>query len=93
MRHICLYIGVQIFIAGGCGAGSPEVVQEALADLKKLMVMTMMLMIKEDKEAVDKEMTQGATAHLVSLPSSPLDTPCPAIVYKIFLLCTNSIVY
>ena len=34
MRHICLYIGVQIFIAGGCGAGSPEVVQEALADLK-----------------------------------------------------------
>ena len=35
MRHICLYIGVQIFIARA-GAGSPEVVQEALADLKKL---------------------------------------------------------
>ena len=34
MRHICLYIGVQIFIARA-GAGSPEVVQEALADLKK----------------------------------------------------------
>ena len=33
MRHICLYIGVQIFIAGRC-AGPPEVVQEALADLK-----------------------------------------------------------
>ena len=34
MRHICLYIGVQIFIAYG-RAGSPEVVQEALADLKR----------------------------------------------------------
>ena len=33
MRHICLYIGVQIFIARA-GAGPPEVVQEALADLK-----------------------------------------------------------
>ena len=33
MRHICLYIGVQIFIAYG-RAGPPEVVQEALADLK-----------------------------------------------------------
>ena len=51
------------------------------------------MMIKKDKEAVDKEMTQGATAHLVSLPSSPLDTPCPPIVYKIFLLCTSSVVY
>ena len=52
------------------------------------MAMTMMLMIKEDKEAVDKEMTQGATAHLVSLPSSPLDTPCPPIVYKILSIST-----
>ena len=33
MRHICLYIGVQIFIARA-GAGPPEVLQEALADLK-----------------------------------------------------------
>ena len=42
MRHICLYIGVKIFSAGvrvyGCTggrAGPPEVVQEALADLKR----------------------------------------------------------
>ena len=48
---------------------------------KQVMAMTTMMMIKKDKEAVDKEMTQGATAHLVSLPSSPLDTPCPPIVY------------
>ena len=34
MRHLCLYIGVQIFIAYG-RAGPPEVVQEALADLKR----------------------------------------------------------
>ena len=34
MRHICLYTGVQIFSAYG-RAGSPEVVQEALADLKR----------------------------------------------------------
>ena len=37
MRHKCLYIGVKIFSAGvwvyGC-TGPPEVVQEALADLK-----------------------------------------------------------
>ena len=37
MRHICLYIGVQIFSAGGC-AGPPEVVQEALADLKNMIL-------------------------------------------------------
>ena len=35
MRHICLYIGVKIFSAGG-RAGPPEVVQEALADLKTI---------------------------------------------------------
>ena len=34
MRHICLYIGVQIFIAPYVRTGPPEVVQEALADLK-----------------------------------------------------------
>ena len=40
MRHICLYTGVQIFSAYG-RAGSPEVVQEALADLKiELHIMT-----------------------------------------------------
>ena len=33
MRHICLYIGVKIFSAY-VRAGPPEVVQEALADLK-----------------------------------------------------------
>ena len=36
MRHICLYIGVQIFIAPYVRMGPPEVVQEALADLKKV---------------------------------------------------------
>ena len=50
-----------------------------------------MMMIKKDKEAADKEMTQGATAHLVSLPSSPLDTPCPPIVYKISSISTVQI--
>ena len=44
MRHVCLYIGVQIFIAGGRAGVRvygctgvrvvQEVVQEALADLK-----------------------------------------------------------
>ena len=34
MRHICLYIGAKIFSAG-VHTGSQEVVQEALADLKK----------------------------------------------------------
>ena len=33
MRHICLYIGVKIFSAY-VRTGPPEVVQEALADLK-----------------------------------------------------------
>ena len=35
MRHICLYIGVKIFSAY-VRTGSPEVVQEALADLKMI---------------------------------------------------------
>ena len=37
MRHICLYIGVKIFSAGVRvygRAGPPEVVQEAIVDLK-----------------------------------------------------------
>ena len=36
MRHICLYIGVKIFSAY-VRTGSPEVEQEALADLKKFL--------------------------------------------------------
>ena len=39
--------------------------------------MTTMKMIKKDKEAVDKEMTQGATAHLVSLPLLPIGHTLP----------------
>ena len=34
MRHICLYIGVHCPDFHCAGAGPPEVVQEALADLK-----------------------------------------------------------
>ena len=43
MRHICLYIGVKIFSAGVRvygRAGPPEVVHEALADLKMLTRVT-----------------------------------------------------
>ena len=67
------------------------------------MALTTMMMIKNDKEAVDKEMTQGATAHLVSLPLLPIGhtlppdriqdisstpTHCPLIVYKILSIST-----
>ena len=41
------------------------------------MALTTMMMIKKDKEAVDKEMTQGATAHLVSLPLLPIGHTLP----------------
>ena len=54
------------------------------------MALTPMMKIKKDKEAVDKEMTQGATAHLVSLPSSPLGTPCPRS-YTRYFFYTNSL--
>ena len=45
MRHICLYIGVQIFIARA-QAGPPEVVQEALADLKSMQFLSLIEMFK-----------------------------------------------
>ena len=57
------------------------------------MALTPMMMIKKDKEAVDKEMTQGATAHLVSLPLLPIGHTLPPDRIKdiIHFYCTDII--
>ena len=60
MRHICLYIGVKIFSAGGC-TGPPEVVQEALADLKRRKD------IKTERQKDDFIFTFPLAAHLSNL--------------------------
>ena len=44
MRHVCLYIGAQIFIVY-VRAGPPEVVQEALADLKSWGVLPSLYLV------------------------------------------------
>ena len=68
MRHICLYIGVQIFIA--CvrvygRAGPPEVVQEALADLKSKQTNDM-ITINQINVNVQAQATAAAAQAMVS---------------------------